>query len=398
MVLSNIPNLDFTLHRFSGNHYELGIQQGKKFKENLNQGLKIIQGLEGFQALRPKWLPNPIFFAVARKKSTKWLATFLAKHAPNQAERLRGIADGAEIDPSWIYLLVSTEIVLGVLNWELPLPGGCSNIGVKADACQGNEPIVGRNFDYNSFILPFLKLRQNSPSKHYRSFDITASPLPGTFNGINEHGVFIGTDECFTTGEREDGLSASILIQESLENCKTTSEVLSYLRETPRGTTNKWLVADATGDIKAVEYTSKRVCVVGDGDNSKKQLYAVATNHFISPELIPIQIPRNSIFGPKAPRYLQGITIHDTSFKRLDVANQIILNKLAVNQKIDVSFMQSVLRDHSTDPTVKYCALCHHDPQFITAASMVFRLKTRDVTLCYGNPCEHDYQHIKCFE
>jgi len=117
-------SLDFEIHRFTGTHFEMGFQQGQKFIANLNHGLKVIQGLEGFQALRPKWLPNPLFFAAARKKSTKWLSALLAKHAPNQAERLQGIAKGAEIDPSWIYLLVSTEIVLGVLSWELPSLAG----------------------------------------------------------------------------------------------------------------------------------------------------------------------------------------------------------------------------------------------------------------------------------
>jgi len=124
----------------------------------------------------------------------------------------------------------------------------------------------------------------------------------------------------------------------------------------------------------------------------------VATNHFISPELLPIQIPRNCIFGSTAPRYLQGITIHDTSFKRLAIGSQKVQEKLALKQKIDIPFMKDLLRDHSGDPTTKYCAICHHDEQFISAASMIFRLKTRDVSLCFGNPCQNEYQTMKCFD
>ncbi|NMC07678.1 MAG: hypothetical protein GYA24_20865 [Candidatus Lokiarchaeota archaeon] len=38
--------------------------------------------------------------------------------------------------------------------------------------------------------------------------------------------------------------------------------------------------------------------------------------------------------------------------------------------------------------------ICHHDPENISAASMVIDLATREMWACLGLPCEHEHERI----
>lgn len=374
---------------FQGSHYEMGLQQGQRYQENLKLGLKTLPKTIEFTAMKPRWLPSLLFFSIARKKAYQWFQPQLTKWAPNQAERAKGIAEGAQIDLKWIYLLLGSEIMLGTHDYEIPLSEGCTNIGITQERTQYSEPMVARNFDYARFVLPFLQLRKNRPTGLYQSFDLTAAPLPGTFNGINEKGVFIGTNECFATSEREDGLSASVLIQEALETCANTGEVITYLQKSPRGSTNNWLVADASNDIRALEYTSKRLYERAIEPGSQGG-FVVVTNHFEREELRAIDLPLNAVFGKKSPLPLQGIVINETSKVRFMRASELLRHP----NRVAVPELQAILRDHTSDPQTKFNALCHHDPLNITAASMILKLKSREAWICIGNPCENPYQQI----
>ena len=146
------------------------------------------------------------------------------------------------------------------------------------------------------FIVPYLILRKNVPKGFNASYDLTAMVLPGTFNGVNEHGVFISTDEAFPLEEKEEGLSASIIIQEALEKCESTEEVVKLFQNIPRGSGNVVLVADPSDDIRVLEYTSKRLRVrtPDKGDD-----FIVGTNHYTLEEFKPIDLPRDAVFGKK---------------------------------------------------------------------------------------------------
>ena len=56
--------------------------------------------------------------------------------------------------------------------------------------------------------------------------------------------------------------------------------------------------------------------------------------------------------------------------------------------------MMELHRDHSADPEGKggMCTICHHDPENISAASMIFDLKSKDFWMCFGLPCENEYK------
>jgi len=300
--------IDLEIEIFKGNHYEMGFQQGKAFKDFIHKGLKVIQNQDAFKSMKPKFFPTNIFWKIARKKASNWLKPYIEKHAQNQADRVLGIANGADLDEKWIYLLMSTELIMDTADYEIPLEH-CTDIGIKSERSLYDEPIIARNFDYNGFIVPFLRIRKNMPNGLYSSIDITATPLPGTFNGINEKGVFIGTNECQTVEPRKDGLPASIL-------------VVDLMREKPRGSTNAWLVADENNDIRVLEYTSNVVCERFPETGSNKG-WIIQTNHYHVPEIKKVEVPLNAVIGKKAPIVRQGVPLGYSSIKRFNQSEKM---------------------------------------------------------------------------
>ncbi|MHA1585180.1 MAG: C45 family autoproteolytic acyltransferase/hydrolase [Promethearchaeota archaeon] len=384
------------IDHFKGTHYEMGLQQGRLYKDNIKDGMKLLRKQEEFKKLKPKGVPSQIFWRIAKKKAIKWLKPYIQEKAPNQAERIRGIAKGADLSEEWIYLLISTELLLDTPDYEMPehttgVLEHCTDIGISKERSVEGETVIARNFDYAPFVIPFLHIRKNQPTGCYASIDITASPLPGTFNGLNEKGVFLATNEISTLEPRQDGLAGSILIQEALENCATTQEVVDYLKKIPRGSTNAWIVADANDDIRIIEYTQKTVYERKVDKNISKG-WIVETNHSQIPELQKIEIPIDAVFGIKSPPERVGIPIGLSTVARYKRATEILEN--LGEQKISTDHLFAILSDHSTDPENRYACLCRHDKWMSTGASMIIRLQSKDLLLCLGNPCEKGYQNF----
>ncbi len=374
------------LHHFHGSHYEMGVQQGETFRASLHELWEKFQQLPIIQALKPRGVPTKVFFAIAKGKAYNWLRSLFDKSCPHQVERIAGIARGAGLDLKVIFLLLSTEIVFGGNDYEIPVKCGCTSIALAPEKTTSGETLCMRNFDYQRVVVPYLRVRSNAPKGRLRSLDLTANALPGTFNGMNKAGVAVMTDEVFpVTFEKRDGLPASLLMQEALETCGSTQEVVAYFRQAPRGSCNKILVADAEGDFRAMEYTPTILKEV-----TSKASFLVATNHYEDPELATNDMPRAAVFGKKAPPELQWHNIQETSFFRLATATRF----LQETGKVSVEWLKKLAACHYVDAghADGWDTICHHDPINNTSASMIFNLTRRTMDACFGNPCENQYR------
>ncbi len=381
-------------HRFAGTHLDMGLQQGKAFAQALRTGLESFKGLEALRSLKPRAIPPGLFLWIAGGMARRALEPIYARHAPHQRARIKGIARGAGIDERYAWFFSSSEVVLGVNDYEVPLACGCSTVTLKPSLAASGHATVARNFDFASFVVPYLRVRRNAPAGLLRSMDITAAPLPGTFDGVNEAGVFISTNEAFPVAEgiREPGLPASAIIQEALETANTTQEAIDVFKRLPRGSCNIVSVADPRGDAVSLEYTSKEIHEVVPGEG---EAFLVATNHYTTPGLAAIDLPLDAVFGKKSPRSLQGTCINKTSVTRRGTASAWLKGKAGKPGSITTEALQSLLRDHSANAgTGGMETICHHDPENISAASMVVDLATREMWACFGLPCEHEYEHV----
>ena len=122
------------IYEFIGSHYDMGYQQGEVFKSVAGEAFNRFKNLEEVKGLKPKWLPANTFIKIASKRAINWLKPIIKKHAPNQAERIEGMANGSGLDEKLMYLFSGAELLLGELDWELPhLKTGCTSIAYRSN-------------------------------------------------------------------------------------------------------------------------------------------------------------------------------------------------------------------------------------------------------------------------
>lgn len=369
---------------FSGSHYQMGKQQGRAFKANLKAAFDEFKKIPAVQMMKPRFLPTSLFFKIASSKAYKGLNEIFEKHLPHHCERISGIAEGADISEKMIYLLASTELILAERKYEIPSIEGCTTICYERSKTERGHNMAARNFDYQRIVVPYLVVRKNSPKDRYKTLDVTATPLAGTFNGMNEKGVFIGTNEGSPIGELDGGLPASLLIQEALETCATSQEVFELFKSLPRGTGNIVVVNDAEGNNFAMEYTSKRIYKRTDDRN-----FLVGTNHYQLEQLKSVDLPKDAIYTEDADPRLVGLTITEDSYLRVEDATELIKRK----EILSIGDMQSIMSNHGGLPEKEpgRMMLCRHGPVMQTAASMIADCETKELFICIGNPCDNEY-------
>ena len=89
-----------TLHEFAGDHHEMGLQQGRKFKQHIARVIstEFLMGLEAFRLMKPKLIPAWLALRFGKRRATRLLKDDLFKHYLRQARRLEGMAEGSEQD------------------------------------------------------------------------------------------------------------------------------------------------------------------------------------------------------------------------------------------------------------------------------------------------------------
>lgn len=84
------------LYTFSGTHHEVGVQQGQVGRQQIREGLEKIPDYEFLRLMKPRWLPMSLFIILAKRRAERLLKNDVFEYYPKQAQRLSGIAEGAE--------------------------------------------------------------------------------------------------------------------------------------------------------------------------------------------------------------------------------------------------------------------------------------------------------------
>lgn len=101
-----------TIHSFSGNHYEIGIQQGKANRELLRTILERIPKIEAVKKMKPRLLPASVFLSLAKRRAVRLLEEDITRYYPKQAQRLKGISEGSGIGMSTALFLQAMELLI----------------------------------------------------------------------------------------------------------------------------------------------------------------------------------------------------------------------------------------------------------------------------------------------
>jgi predicted choloylglycine hydrolase len=343
---------------YSGNHYEMGFQQGKQHCQSIHRVINVLLESDVITENKPSLLPRKIFFTFAKQRAKKLLKKDIINIYPKQAQRLKGIADGASTGLSSILFIQMTELLVG-----------CTALAFSSKKFSTAEPIIAKNFDYLNLAKPFNLVCESQPNEGYKTLSCRFTPTPGTFDGMNEYGLAVTYNLAQSTDHPDVYVPTSIMLQEMLETCRNTQEAVDFVLNAKRGGHDALLtIVDPTDDIKTLEISSKHAAVREPEDG-----YVVNTNHYRTKEMQKVS---------------EATT--ESSIERLNRAEEILHNVRKPTEKAIIN----LLADHGKDNISSNLTICRCSGYGSTLRSTLFYPKTRSAKVLFGLPCENTYTQV----
>jgi predicted choloylglycine hydrolase len=371
------------LQVFSGTHRDIGVQQGEANRELLQRGLEELPKLEAVRDMKPRMLPTTLFLSIAKRRAVQLLENDITKYYPEQAQRLRGIPEGADISMKWAYFMQAMEFMVASFGSSDYSLQGCTAMGFSPSRTTTHETVVAKNFDYPNEFATFQLTCESKPDKRNKTLGCTMAPLPGMLDGMNEHGLTVTYNLAFTTDTPENHAPLSMALQEMLETCKTAEEAVKFITEAKRGGHDALLlIADSMGTMKTVEISSNHA-------KTREPINGqiINTNHYQTAEMQKYEIPHNAMVVVRGERF----RLHESSEHRLARAQELLQDTTEVNE----DRMVRILRDHGKENEPSELTICRHHQVTSTLRSVLFYPSRRTIKVLYGNPCQNEYTELR---
>jgi hypothetical protein len=366
----------------SGGPREMGAAQGKALSERILRARRTLRQLDAVRKQRPWWMPWAVFLALAERKAQAMLGEALSKHSPEMAQRLASMAEGAGVSPAALCLLNVAEVLLPSVRDVTAVPPAmaCSAIAVRGRRSATGEPIIVHNFDYVRLVQPFYVLRESRPSGCLRSLEFTVAPLCGAVDGMNERGLCIAMNSAFPVDSGPVGVPNSMVIAETLARCGTVVEAAEWILSRPRWGGALLMLADEAGDIAAVELSNTRSAVRRPPEGQDILFH---TNHFSTPSMSDVDVPRSAVFTAKAPDALVGSRVLESSEKRAARLAEL----LPQIERFGQAELARVMSDHGPAGTPDGTALCMHGDYWETTRCLQWLPRSRRLRVSYSKAC-----------
>jgi len=296
-------------------------------------------------------------------------------------EELRGIAEGADVDPVDILAInVRTEIMYSAkarAAEKALSPGECTAFA-KVPARWSAEPVlVGQNWDWlpHSFETVVVLEAERDDGPSFVTV-VEAGLLAKT--GMNAAGLGLVTNALATGWDRgEPGVPYHVLLRAILD-CETVADAYATLQRALRSSSANYLVAHADGsvlDVEAAPGDFSRLFPLLPLDGSALHVH---TNHFVSPRFSGKDVSLWAM--PDSPVRLTRMR-----------------SAVAGHAPLGAKEFMTLLGDHAGYPY----SICAHvdeadDPteQGATVASVVMELESRTMWLADGQPCSVPYRKL----
>jgi isopenicillin-N N-acyltransferase like protein len=309
----------------------------------------------------------------------------IAAFRPAYLDEIRGIAEGAALDPRDVLAInVRTEVMFAAKARQAAgrprPPDGCTAFAVVPAPGAGGSTLIGQNWDWlphSSETVVVLEARQDEGPDFVTV--VEAGLLAKT--GMNSSGLGLVTNAMVTDADTgEPGIPYHVALRAILD-CETVSDALAALQSGERSSAANYLIAHRDGsavDVEAAPGDFGRLYLLFPEDG-----VALHSNHFLSPRFDGKDV---SVWAmPDSPLRLQRIRAG--------------LGGPEYPPTLDT--FRALLADHADYPS-GLC--CHPDPrmdphdQGTTVASVLMDLGTRQMYLADGNPCSAPYRQLDYHE
>ena len=359
-----------------GSAYEMGIEQGIRFREKIYEGWETVKFLSA-KILKPPFLPMLLFLLIGGFRVKSFLnITF--KNFPEFEERFNGIAHGAKISKRKLAIMHFIEVAGAHAAGRLM---GCSSIAVIPP--KSSEPMLAKNFDFDNEFEPFGILRKSMLHWEYSSIEFTLAPLAGSHTGMNNEGLAVTYNYGFSDEQLQRESLITAKVQYALQHCANVQEAITVLRKKPNPSAGIITVIDIYGGCAVVELSPDGTAIV-EGSNS----FLVNANLFEHQQMQQRMIPENAIYGENAPPKLRGVNIQESNIVRTTRLKELINSY----DKIDVEHLKQILSDHSAAGEPSGNTICRHHECFGTHLSVIMLPARKKLFYTWGKPCEAEWR------
>ncbi len=374
----------------AGNHREMGLAQGSALRAKILGAIHNCSQQQSFRIGQPWWLPDNVFLWLARFRAAWLLAQPLEQDFPETNERLAGIAEGAGLGLRTIYLINAIEPIMSSVKDRSVVPSmaACSAVAVRGRRSASGEPIITRNFDYLPFIQPYFTLRENRPQHGHRSLDFTVATMSGTVDGMNEKGLCITYNYAYTIDEGPPSAPISMLITEAIARCATVTEAADWIISRPRWGGGILMLADASGDIAALELSNTQHRLRRPEGGSDLLLH---TNQFHCPQMQPYEVSHRAIFNERAHPAMRGRRVLESAELRTRRLTELLRGFKAFTS----NELTALMADHGPHNRPSDTTVCVHGQLRATNACLQLFPRSRRMRVAYDSACRAQYQEFE---
>ncbi len=354
----------FPFLEIEGTSYEIGYQQGRHFKEQIQNNIHCYQAMfQDYSNL--KW--------ERAKELSRQFIPVIEAYNPDYLTEIRGVAEGSGFDFEDILALNCRSELVFVGNEFDKADGGCTSIGISSDAGRDHHAYAAHNWDWktsqrDSMIMMKIHQKNGKPT----IFMVTEAGIIGK-TGCNSAGICLYLN-ALSTNEASRGLPLHMAMRGILD-CETLAEAVTAATRMNLGCSANFMLGHKNGECIDLEIENEEFDVLYPKDG-----ILVHTNHFVSPRL------------PKYPRKDTGKQKFPDTFVRYGRAEKLLRQK---GTGICEKEIMDVLKDHVEYPG----SICRHDNQKAepglrmgTVFSMVVDLTEGKIWFCKGNPCAKEYE------
>ena len=274
-----------TILHVKGSHYEMGYQHGILLKEKIQQNIRAMlhyaERETTYEELMSMW--NTMKKYVDQK----------------YIDELTGIADGANI--SFLDLAAAIMVVVwgdsgcyGISSW-----GPATKNGTLYHARSFDLPMTIQDPQTGVFAYENAVLIIREPNEGYASISPTVAGSFHTGGGINEQGISLGIQVCWSKDQTLEGIPYHFRIQEILDHAQTIEEAITIIN-TNRTRGYNIIISDCKQPVAYVVEQSANNTYIGtfnDSIESNPPFWSInhvvrRTNCFIDPVLAATQRKR----------------------------------------------------------------------------------------------------------
>jgi isopenicillin-N N-acyltransferase-like protein len=340
-----------------GNHREMGRQIGEACAPAIQRMLKVYRTTfeDAFDEVQLTW-------EEAILQANKYYP-YAQEHTPQYVEELEGIAEASEADFDDLMVLNCME---AITSDALHL--GCTSLAVGAERTENGHVLVGHNEDWLPKDEENTYLIHAAPDGEPPFLAITYGGLLPNI-GFNAAGIAQCCDSVYPSDVRVG--VPRIFVSRAVLGMTQIAEAIRKTLMRWRAAGYNHLIADKSGELYNVEVSAHHFATIYGMEG-----YLAHTNNYLTQRMKQVEARTDDLIGSRvrvnrAQRLLRQVRSHTPET------------------------IKAILRDHVNYPN-SICSHSEPDAGFLdqqkTIASLIIDLTDLEMQVCWGNPCEGNYE------